>query len=163
MRIYSYLFVSIWLEPGQPCFACLSDRMFCQNMSKTPQGLLNTTVSRSQVDNEVFTAKLKPTSKNSLNQRIYSYLFVSIFGECISIRIYSYLSVSIRIYSYLLWVRIYFYRSILVSIRIYFGGSRIYSYLFVSIFQKIDTRIYAYLFCVHKHVENTMENERIYF
>ena len=155
MRIYSYLFVSIWLEPGQPCFACLSDRMFCQNMSKTPQGLLKTTVSRSRVDNEVFTAKLKPTSKNSLDQRIYSYLFF--WG--------AYLFVSIRIYPYLF-----------VSIRIYFGcvsifiDTRIYSYLFwgvaylfVSIFQKIDTRIYSYLFRVAKHVENTRENERIYF
>ena len=104
IRIHSYLF--------------LYRQLFCQNMSEIPQGLLKTTVSRSRVDNEVFTAKLKPTSKNSLNQRIYSYLFVSIFWEWVSIRIYSYLSVSIRIYSYLFWVRIYFYR---------------YSYLFVSI------------------------------
>ena len=162
MRIYSYLFVSIWLEPGQPCFACLSDRMFCQNMSKTPQGLLKTTVSRSRVDNEVFTAKLKPTSKNSLNQRIYSYLFVSIFWGCVSIRIYSYLSVSIRIYSYLFWVRIYFYRYSYLFVSILGGrvSIRIYSYLF---FKKIDTRIYSYLFCVAEHVENTRENERIYF
>ena len=141
MRIYSYLFVSIWLEPGQPCFACLSDCMFCQNMSKTPQGLLKTTVSRSRGDNEVFTAKLKPTSKNSVNQRIYMYLFVSIFWGCVSIRICSYLSVSIRIYvgcvsifintriySYLFWGVAYLF----VSIRIYFSKNR-YSYLFVSI------------------------------
>ena len=147
LRIYSYLFVSIWLEPGQPCFACLSDRMFCQNMSKTPQGLLKTTVSRSRVDNEVFTAKLKPTSKNSLNQRIYSYLFVSIFWGAylfVSIRIYPYLFVSIRIYfgcvsifidtriySYLFWGVAYLF----VSIRIYFSKNR-YSYLFVSILRR---------------------------
>ena len=118
IRIYPYLF--------------FSRQLFCQNMSKIPQELLKTTVSRSRVDNEVFTAQLKPTSKNSLNQRIYSYLFVSIFLRCVSIRIYSYLSVSIRIYSYLFWVRIYFYR---------------YSYLFVSIFWGfVSIRIYPYLF-----------------
>ena len=129
---FAYLFVSIWLEPGQPCFACLSDRMFCQNMSKTPQGPLKTTVSRSRVDNEVFTAKLKPTSKKRVNQRIYSYLFVSICFGCVSIRINSHLSVSIRIYSYLFWARIYFYR---------------YSYLFVSILGgRVSIRIYSYLF-----------------
>ena len=72
--------------------------MFCPNMPKTLQELLKTTVSRSRVDNEVFTAKLKPTSKNRSNQRIYSYLFVSIFLGCVSIRIYPYLFVSIRIY-----------------------------------------------------------------
>ena len=51
-------------------------------------------------------------------------------------RIYSYLSVSIRSYSHLLWVRIYLYRCSYLFLSI-LGGL----YLFVSIFRKIDIRI----------------------